>query len=102
MVSGHLEGGQHQRGRLHLADTKASNAQYLTLEGHFVSQQVSVPRVDVDSVAAHRKFDLIDDALTSGLNSQNISCFQNMVRRSVTEVNTWRPHDIPESVPLNQ
>ena len=58
--------------------------------------------VNMNSVAAHCELYFIDDALSSGFNSQDLARLQNVVRSCESEINARGEHNLAQTVPFNE
>ena len=56
----------------------------------------------MNAVAAHSVLNLVDDCLSRCLNPKDLLGFQDVIRGSVSKINTRRSHNLSEAVALNQ
>jgi hypothetical protein len=88
MIGGLFETGQHENRILHLLYTESSDTKYFTLVRHDVSQQHDVTGINRHSVGRHGMLNLVINRLTSCFNTENFTCFHDVIRSSLETVYT--------------
>lgn len=83
-------------------NTMSINSENLALESHDISQQLNVPDVDFHSMGLHSVFDLIDNRLSSGFDTQDLFHLDDVICLGLGEIDTRGVHYVSEAVAFNK